>query len=154
MRTIPDSPDFDHRMMRRSIDLAISARRAGNSPVGCVVTLGRQIVAEAGERSPAGPDPFAHAEILAVTDALGNVGRTKLSEATLYTTNEPCFLCSYAIREARISRVVFAVESPGIGGVTSNYAILTARDVDRWELPPETEKGFLASEYEQIRERN
>ena len=144
---MPADPAFDQRMMRRCIDLATLATKAGNTPVGCVITLEGQIEAAAEERSPAGSDPFAHAEILAVVAALGAAGRTKLSQATLYTTNEPCFLCSYAIREAQISRVVFSVESPGVGGATSDYPILKARDIDRWRTLPQIEKGLLAAEY-------
>ncbi len=138
---------FDQQMMRRCIELAASAKGAGNTPIGCVITLETEIIAEAEEQSPAGSDPFAHAEILAVVAALRAAGRTKLSQATLYTTNEPCFLCSYAIREAQISRVVFSVESPGVGGATSDYPILKARDIDRWRILPQIEKGLLAAEY-------
>ena len=72
------------------------------------------MVAQGEEQSPSGSNPFAHAEVLAVAAALRSVNRKGLARATLYTTNEPCFLCSYAIREARIARVVFAVESPGL----------------------------------------
>ena len=119
--------------------------------MGCVITLGDRTVAKAEEQSPAGSDPFAHAEILAVVDALAAVSRTSLRQATLYTTNEPCFLCSYAIREARIARVVFAVESPGIGGATSAYPILKAAEIDRWGSPPRIEQGLLAAEYLNLR---
>ena len=104
-------------------------------------------MAEAEEQSPSSGDPFAHAEILAVAAALRSVNRKGLARATLYTTNEPCFLCSYAIREARIARVVFAVESPGVGGATSAYPILKAADIDRWGAPLQIEQGLLAAEY-------
>ena len=148
---MPDDTTFDQRMMRQCIDLAVSAKRSGNTAVGCVITLGDRIVAKAEEQSPAGSDPFAHAEILAVVDALVAVSRTSLRQATLYTTNEPCFLCSYAIREARIARVVFAVESPGIGAATSAYPILKAAEIDRWGPPPRIEQGLLAAEYSNLR---
>lgn len=138
---------FDRRMMRRCIELAASAAQSGNTPVGCVITLEGRTIAEAEEQSPVGSDPFAHAEILAVAAALQTVSRATLRRATLYTTNEPCFLCSYAIREARIARVAFAVESPGVGGATSAYPILKAADIDRWGAPPRIEQGLLAAEY-------
>ncbi len=144
-------PAFDQRMMRRCLDLAASAAASGNTPVGCVITIEGRIVAEAEEQSPAGSNPFAHAEILAVVAALRAVSRTKLPRATLYTTNEPCFLCSYAIREARITRVVFSVETPGVGGATSAYPILKAREIDRWGPPPQIEEGLLAAEYRNLR---
>ena len=144
-------PVFDRRMMRRCIELAASAKESGHSPVGCVITLETEIIAEAGELCPAGSDPFAHAEILAVVTAIRVVGQEKLSGATLYTTNEPCFLCSYSIREARIGRVVFSVETPEIGGATSRYPILSARDITRWSTPPRIEQGLLGDEYRKTR---
>ena len=143
-------PTFDQRMMRHCIDLAARATESGNTPVGCVITLEHRVVAEAEEQSPSGSNPFAHAEILAVIAALEAVGKGKLSRATLYTTNEPCFLCSYAIREARIARVVFSVETPGIGGATSAYPILQAHEIKRWGAPPRIEKGLLAGEYRNL----
>ena len=145
------APTFDREMMRRCIDLAVSAKQSGNTPVGCVIALEGRIVAEAEEQSPSGSNPFAHAEILAVVAALRAGSRKRLARAALYTTNEPCFLCSYAIREARIVRVVFAVETPGVGGATSAYPILKAADIDRWGAPPRIEQGLLAAEYRNLR---
>ncbi len=144
---------IDEQMMRRCLDLAASSAKSGNTPVGCVITNERQVVAEAEELCPAGSDPFAHAEIVAVAAALKATGRGKLPLATLYTTNEPCFLCSYAIREAGIGRVVFAVETKGVGGATSEYPILKAHGIERWGAPPRIDSGVLAGEYRNLRRR-
>ncbi len=73
------------------MDLAASAATSGNTAVGCVITLEGRVVAEAEEQSPAGGNPFAHAEILAVVAAMQALSRTKLPGTTLYTTNEPVF---------------------------------------------------------------
>ncbi len=62
---------------------------------------------------------------------------TATSEATLYSTAEPCFLCSFAIREAGLRRVVIGAPTPDIGGVASRYPILVADDVVRWGPAPE-----------------
>ena len=150
--SMPAKLAFDERMMRRCIELAASAKGAGNTPVGCVITLETEIIEEAEEQSPVGSDPFAHAEVLAVVGAIQAGDRGKLPRATLYTTNEPCFLCSYSIREARIGRVVFSAVTPEIGGATSEYPILSARDIARWGAPPRIEKGLLAGEYWKMRE--
>lgn len=139
--------ELDRQMMRRSIELAASAASAGNSPVGCVIVLDGRVLAEAQEESPAGDDPFAHAEILVVRTALGLMNKQDLSRVTLYSTNEPCFLCSYGIREARIGRIVFAVETPEIGGATSQYPLLKATRINRWGPAPQIESGLLAAEY-------
>lgn len=128
--------DIDARHMDRCRALAEQARRAGNTPVGSVLAVGSDIVAEAEEAVPSGPDPFAHAELLAVREAMHRLGRTLPEDATLYTTHEPCFLCSFAAREAGLRRVVIAERTPDIGGVTSSHPILVADDVARWKEPP------------------
>lgn len=110
--------------------------RKGNTPVGSLIAVGADVLAEAGEATPAGPDPFAHAELLALREAMMNYGRTLPSDATLYTTHEPCLLCSFACREAGIQRVVMASATADIGGVTSCHPILVADDVPRWTKPP------------------
>ena len=129
-------PD-DARWMERCRELAREAKAAGNTAVGSLVALGDRVIAEAGEECPAGPDPFAHAELLAVRSALVDLGRPLPPNATLYTTAEPCFLCSFAIREGGVRRVVIGAPTPAIGGATSLYPILVADDVDRWGPPPE-----------------
>ena len=128
--------DIDARHMDRCRVLAIQARTAGNTPVGSLVAVGNNVVAEAEEAVPSGPDPFAHAEVLAVREAMTRLGRPLPVAATLYTTNEPCLLCSFAVREVGIRRVVMAAPTPDIGGVTSSYPILAADDVPRWGEPP------------------
>jgi tRNA(adenine34) deaminase len=130
-------PDLDRRWMERCRELALKARAAGNTGVGSLVAVADRVIAEAGEECPAGPDPFAHAELLAVRSALVEFGRPLPPAATLYTTAEPCILCSFAIREAGLRRVVIGARTPAIGGATSLYPILVANDVERWGAAPE-----------------
>ena len=85
---------------------------------------------------PAGDDPFAHAELLVVRRAVQELGRRQLPEATLYTTAEPCFLCSFAILAFGIGRVVIGSATPEIGGATSRFPILSTSDVACWGTPP------------------
>ncbi len=132
-----DQKDLDHRLMMRCLELAVDARRVGNTPVGSLVAIGSEIISEAAEATPAGPDRFAHSELIAVERALRRLGKKHAPEATLYTTTEPCFLCTYAIRETRIGRIVIGGTVPEIGGVTSSYPLLLADDISRWGTPPE-----------------
>jgi tRNA(adenine34) deaminase len=69
----------------------------------------------------------------------------------LYTTAEPCLLCSFAIREARIERIVIGTSVPHIGGATSPYPILSAADVPPWGAPPTIVWGVLQKECEALR---
>ncbi len=129
--------DADRRWMERCRELALEAKATGNTGVGSLVAVAGRVIAEAGEECPAGPDTFAHAEILAVRSAIVDFGRPLPSEATLYSTAEPCFLCSFAIREAGLRRVVIGTPTPDIGGATSRYPLLVVDDVGRWGPAPE-----------------
>ena len=95
-------------------------------------------------------DVTRHAEIVAMAEAQRKLGDTDLSDCTLYSNVEPCALCSYAIREARLARVVFALRSPVMGGF-SRWNILNDRDLSTtmpqvFEPPPEVVAGVLAKE--------
>lgn len=127
----------DDRWMARCLELAGQAGEAGNTPIGTIILFPGGETIEALEAVPAGPDPFGHAEVIAVRDAVQKRG-TPLPEGTvLYTNAEPCFMCSFAIREARIARVVIDRPTPEIGGASSPYPILLAEDVSRWGPAPE-----------------
>jgi len=138
--TSPTTPDHE-RFMRRCLELAAEARSAGNTPVGSVVVLDGQIIGEAGETLPAGRSITGHAELLACQNALDRTGARDLAGATLYSTAEPCFMCSYAIRNLRVGLVVYALETPLIGGITSSHAILTDPALDAWRPAPRVERS-------------
>lgn len=129
--------------MRRCLELALNARASGNTPVGAVVVMEGEVIAEAEEEVPAGLDPTAHAEVLAIRRACQALGTLDLSNTTLYTTAEPCWLCSYAVRQTNLARVVYGRTSPSVGGVTSTYPILLTTDVPFWGKPPEVLGGVL-----------
>ena len=123
--------------MLRCEELAQRAAAAGNTPVGAVVVFNGEVLGEAAEQVPNGPRRFAHAELLAVEASLHASQRRSLESATLYSTAEPCILCGYAIREARIARVVIGRPSGETGSVRSRFLVLTADWVARWGSPPE-----------------
>lgn len=143
---MPDHEGF----MRRCLELAALARTGSNTPVGSVVVLDGQIVGEAGEALPAGTALTGHAEVLAGQAAIDRTGRRDLAGAVLYTTAEPCFMCAYVIRHARVAQVVYGVETPLIGGVTSAHPILTDPALDGWRPAPLVLGGILRDECEQI----
>ena len=105
------------------------------SPVGSIVVVGDSVIGEGLEASKAHRDVTFHAEVEAIRAAVATHGRD-LSGATLYTTHEPCLLCSYVIRHHRIARVVIRRAVPDVGGATSRLPVLTTRDVASWGPPP------------------
>jgi len=103
--------------MRRALDLAAEAAAAGEVPVGAVVTLGDQIVAETRNAMRGSVDPTAHAEIEAIRAAAAKLGASRLDDCTLWVTLEPCAMCAAAISLARVKALRFGAEDPKGGGV-------------------------------------
>jgi tRNA(adenine34) deaminase len=96
----------DAAHMRRALELAGDAARAGDVPIGAVLVAGGRTF-EARNEKEFRPDPTAHAEILAIRAASAALGVWRLPAATLYVTKEPCTMCAGALVAARIERVVF-----------------------------------------------
>ena len=103
--------------MRRALDLAAEAAAAGEVPVGAVVTLGDEIVAETRNAMRGSSDPTAHAEMEAIRAAAAKLGTSRLDECTLWVTLEPCAMCAGAVSLARLKALRFAAEDPKGGGV-------------------------------------
>ena|SRR5438552_15351012 len=109
--------------MRRALDLAGEAAGAGEVPVGAVVTLGDEIVAEARNAMRGSTDPTAHAEMEAIRAAAAKLGRSRLDDCTLWVTLEPCAMCAAAIGLARFRALRFGAEDPKGGGVVHGARI-------------------------------
>jgi len=103
--------------MRRALDLAAEAGAAGEVPVGAVVTLGDEIVAETRNAMRGASDPTAHAEMEAIRAAAAKLGAPRLDQCTIWVTLEPCAMCAAAIGLARFKALRFAAEDPKGGGV-------------------------------------
>jgi tRNA(Arg) A34 adenosine deaminase TadA len=103
--------------MRRALDLAAEAAAAGEVPVGAVVTIGDDIIAETRNAMRGSSDPTAHAEMEAIRAAAAKLGTSRLDECTLWVTLEPCAMCAAAIAVSRLSALRFAAEDPKGGGV-------------------------------------
>jgi tRNA(Arg) A34 adenosine deaminase TadA len=103
--------------MRRALELAAQAEAEGEVPVGAVVTIADEIIAEARNAMRGSNDPTAHAEMEAIRAAAAKLGTSRLDECTLWVTLEPCAMCAAAIAIARIKALRFGAEDPKGGGV-------------------------------------
>ena len=111
----------DFAMMREAIRLAEEAAADGEIPVGAVV-MDREtgeILGRGRNRRERDHSPTAHAEILAIEEAAKKRGSWRLSGCNLYVTLEPCPMCSGAIINARIDRVIFGAYDEKAGAVCS-----------------------------------
>jgi len=105
--------------MRAALAEAETAASEGEIPVGAVVMVNGDIVATGRNCSVVNCDPSGHAEIVALRAAGANSGNYRLPDATLYVTLEPCVMCTGAIVQSRIKRVVFGAYDKKAGALGS-----------------------------------
>jgi tRNA(adenine34) deaminase len=98
----------DEDFMRRAIELArLGDRRPGGSPIGCVIVLDGRIIGEGHNQTEMDHDPTAHGEVVAMRRAGEALQSWELRGATLYSTLQPCGMCSMASIWAKIGRIVY-----------------------------------------------
>jgi tRNA(adenine34) deaminase len=110
-------------MMRLALDEGRCAIAIDEVPVGAVIVVGDRVIASAHNERELKNDPSAHAEMIAVRKAAAELGRWRLSDATLYVTLEPCAMCAGLLVNARIGRLVYGADDPKAGAVRSLYQI-------------------------------
>lgn len=99
----------DEKYLRRAIELAEQAGKAGEYPFASLLVVGGKIVAEEHHTGRRDRDVTAHPELKLARWAARELGREHTQEATMYTSCEPCQMCAAAIRYAGIGRVVYAL---------------------------------------------
>jgi len=105
----------DRHFMELALRQAETAVARGQTPFGAVVVCKEEFVAEGHNTVRADLDPTAHAEIVAIRKAWRILGSwQKLAGATLYSSCEPCLLCSFVITQIGFSRVVFAARGTDV----------------------------------------
>jgi tRNA(adenine34) deaminase len=117
----------DATWMAAALRAARAAGRRGEVPVGAVVVRAGRALGRGGNRTRAGHDPSAHAEIVALRRAARTAGNHRLVGATVYVTLEPCLMCLGAMVQARVARVVFGAEDPKTGAT----ALLASAEIAR-----------------------
>jgi len=101
----------DEQFMARAIALGRTGDASpGCSGIGCVIVLDGKVIAEGHNEVERQNDPTAHAEILSIRRAGQALGRSRFAGATLYSTLQPCGMCSMASIWAGVSRIVYGAE--------------------------------------------
>ena len=116
----------DIALMRHALSLADKAYHAGEVPVGAVLVLDNEIIAEGWNCPISSHDPTAHAEIVALREGGQRLSNYRLIETTLYVTLEPCVMCMGAIQHARVKRVVYGATDPKRGAAGSALQLADA----------------------------
>lgn len=136
-----------HReLMTRAIELAKQAASEGEIPVGAVIARGGEIIAEGRNLRENGRNALYHAEIIAIDNACKALDSWRLDDCIMYVTLEPCPMCTGAIINSRISKVVYGAYDLKAGSVDSV--------IDLFNLPynhrPEVQAGFMENECKEL----
>jgi tRNA(Arg) A34 adenosine deaminase TadA len=108
----------DERHLRRAIELAASARQAGNPPFGSLlVSQDGTVIAEERNTSLADSDITAHPELKLARWAARELDADTAAVTTMYTSCQPCGMCTGAIERSGLGRVVFALSSEQLDGL-------------------------------------
>lgn len=145
--------DNYNQYMLECITLAKQALEKGNPPVGSILVFEDKIIGRGIESGKSSGDITQHAEILAVKDALANGFRDVLDKSVMFSTHEPCIMCSYLIRHHKIAKLVFGVSVPFVGGQSSEFKILETENIPKWGNKPEIESEILQHDCEILNEK-
>jgi tRNA(adenine34) deaminase len=116
--------------MRLALEEARKAFRKGEVPIGAVAVSEGQVVGRGHNLVETLQDPTAHAEMLALTAASTALASWRLETVCLYSTLEPCPMCSGAILLSRVPCVVYGAKDPRYGACGSAIQVLNAEELD------------------------
>ena len=138
---------IDEKYMKEAVRQAKKAYGIGEVPIGCVIVYEDKIIGRGYNRRTVDKNTLAHAELIAIRKACKKIGDWRLEGCTMYVTLEPCQMCSGAIVQSRIPRVVIGCMNPKAGCAGS---ILNLLQVEEFNHQTELTKGVLEEECSQM----
>ncbi|ADH97792.1 nucleoside deaminase [Salisediminibacterium selenitireducens] len=115
--------------MKQAIDLAKRAREEGNEPFGAILVKDGEVVMRGANHIHSGSDPTFHAELGLIRAYCSAYQVSDLSEYTLYTSCEPCVMCSGAMVWANLGKVVYSVSHDQLAEIAGGNIMIACRDV-------------------------
>ena len=133
----------DEKYMKAALRQARKALALDETPIGCVIVRDGTIIARSYNRRNTDKNTLAHAELTAIRKACRKTGDWRLEDCTMYVTLEPCQMCSGAIVQARMARVVIGAMNPKAGCAGS---VLNILQMPEFNHQVEVESGVLGDE--------
>lgn len=138
---------LNEKYMREALKEAKKASRIGEVPIGCVIVYQDKIIGRGYNKRNTNKTTLAHAELIAIQKASKVMGDWRLEDCTMYVTLEPCQMCSGAIVQARIKKVVVGTMNPKAGCAGSILNILQMKEFNH---QVELEIGVMEEECTQV----
>jgi len=109
------TPD-DESFLRRAIELATAGRAGGDAPFGSLlVGPDGTVLAEEHNTVLSDKDISAHPELKLARWAARELDASTAAGTTMYTSCQPCGMCTGAIERSGLGRVVFALSNAQLG---------------------------------------
>lgn len=105
----------DKYYMELALLEAKKAMELDEVPIGCVIVRNNEVIATSYNRKNIDNIATYHAEILAIEQACKKLNTWYLDDCTLYTTVEPCMMCTGAIIQARIKKIIYGTPNETFG---------------------------------------
>ena len=136
----------DNKFMERAIALAMTSRGNGNEPFGAVLVKDNQIVMEGSNEISSGSDPTHHAEIglLRAFCKANNV--SDLSDYSLYSSCEPCVMCSGAMVWCKLGHLFYSVSHDQLAEIAGSNIMIGSSEVFEKSPFKPTSKQMLNQE--------
>lgn len=133
----------DEDWMQYALSLAKKAEQQDEVPVGAILVMDDECIAEGWNKPISSNDPTAHAEIMILRAASEQLQNYRLPGTTLYVTLEPCMMCVGALIHARVARVVYGATDPKAGAAGSVFELL---GTDKLNHKIEITRGVMKDE--------
>ena len=142
----------DHeRFIRLAIDEADKGGAEGNSAVGSIIVENNTVIGVGRNLVGASNDPTAHAETVALRETAAALGRSNFSGCSLYTTFQPCPMCSGAIMVSGISTVVMGARPNPGESQYGDFSVEKLFQESGWGSKIEVVSGILTEECWKVR---
>ena len=127
--------------MKEALKEAKKAYKKDDVPVGCIIIKDNKIIARAHNQKENKKNAIKHAEIIAISKACKKLKTWHLDDCILYTTMEPCMMCTGAIIQSRINKIYYSISNESFGEL-ENYKLKNNKI--------EIEKNILANQSQQL----
>ena len=137
----------DEVFMRKAIELSRLAVEHGNEPFGAVLVKNNEIVFTNENQIYTRHDPTFHGEAGLIREFCAQTGITNLQEYTMYSSCEPCFMCSGAMVWVKLGRLVYAASNMELEKILGNEGCNCSKMVfDNSFWQPQVTAGVLREE--------
>lgn len=142
-----DTSMNDEYFMKKAIELSKLAVEQGNEPFGSVLVKNDEIVFTNENQIYTHHDPTFHGEMGLIRQFVEQTGITSLEEYTLYSSCEPCFMCSGAMVWMKLGRLVYGASNIELEEILGNEGCNCSKMVfDNSFWHPEVTSGVLKEE--------